>query len=234
MKRMSFPGFAFHWRLHLLPVLVWLGAVACVIGLFSRRSQRFEVLGIAQGQLHQVAATCPARLKSVSVQLFDQVTKGQTLAVVDTVLEDEQPRSQLQAQLETALAEIEQLMAQLVPTEQNILAENADRENTRISDARSFSADVEDAELEVLRLRVVIETDKITLEDLGWDVKITEELLEKQSVAPYELQKVKAQRDALAKKIEENELLLEQAEASLKQATQREREYAQQQPHQLS
>jgi multidrug resistance efflux pump len=80
----------------------------------------------------------------------------------------------------------------------------------------------------------VIETDKIALEDLGWDVKITEELLEKQAVAPYELQKVKAQHDALAKRIEENERLFEQAEAALKQAAQREREYAQQQPHQLS
>jgi len=234
MRGISFSGFAFHWRLHLLPVLVWLGAVACVIGLFSRRAQRFEVLGIAQGQLHQVAATCPARLKSVSVQLFDRVTKGQTLAVVNTVLEDQYPRSALQAQLETTLAEIERLMAQLVPTEQNILAQNADRENTRISDARNFSADVENAKLDALRLKVVIETDKIALEDLAVDVKITEDLLGKQAVAPYELQKVKAQHDTLAKKIEENERLLEQAEAALKQATQREREYAQQQPQQLS
>lgn len=234
MRGISVSGFAFHWRLHLLPVLVWLGAVACVIGLFSRRAQRFEVLGIAQGQLHQVAATCPSRLKSVSVQLFDQVTKGQTLAVVNTIIENQYPRSALQAQLETTLAEIERLMAQLVPTEQNILAQNADRENTRISDARNFSADVEKAKLDALRLKVVIETDKIALEDLAVDVKITEELVEKQAVAPYELQKVKAQHDTLAKKIEENERLLEQAEAALKQAAQREREYTQQQPHQLS
>ncbi len=234
MRRISFPGFAFHWRLHLLPVLVWLVAVACVVGLFSRRAQRFEVLGIAQGQLHQVAATCPARLKSISVELFDQVTKGQTLAVVNTVLENESLRSALQAQLETTLAEIERLMAQLVPTEQSILAQNADRQSTRISSARNFSADVENAELDALRLRVVIETDKIALEDLAVDVKITQELVEKQAVAPYELQKVKAQHDALAKKIEENKHLLEQAEVALEQAAQREREYAQQQPHQLS
>ncbi len=234
MRRISFPGFAFHWRLHLLPVLVWLVAVACVVGLFSRRAQRFEVLGIAQGQLHQVAATCPGRIKSVSVQLFDQVTKGETLAVVNTVLENESLRTALQAQLETTLAEIERLMAQLVPTEQNIMAQNADRQNTRISGARNFSADVENAELDALRLRVVIETDKIALEDLAVDVKIAQELVEKQAVAPYELQKVKAQHDALAKKIEENERLLEQAEVALEQASQREREYAQQQPHQLS
>jgi multidrug resistance efflux pump len=231
---MRFHGFAFRWRLHLVPILVWLGAVACVAVLFSRRSARFEVLGIAQGQSHQIAATCPARLRSVPVQLFDQVTKGQTLAIVNTLVENEQPRSVLQAQLETALAEIEQLTAQLVPTEQNILADNADRQTTRISDARRFSADVENAQLEVLRLRVVIETDKIAIEDLAVDVKITEELVGKQAIAPYELQKVKAQYDALAKKIEENARLLEEADGALKQALERQREYAQQPPLPLS
>jgi multidrug resistance efflux pump len=150
------------------------------------------------------------------------------------VLENENLRPGLQAQLETTLAQIERLMAQLVPTEQSILAQNADRQSTRISGARSFSADVENAELDALRLRVVIETDKIALEDLAVDVKITQELLGKQAVATYELQKVQAQHDALAKKIKENEHLLEQAQVALEQAEQRQREYAQQQPHQIS
>ncbi len=231
MKRTGFARFPFRWRLHLLPVLVWLGTVACVVGLFARRSQRFEVLGIAQGQLHQVAATCPARISSVSVQLFDTVTKGQTLAVVNTVLENEQPRAQLQAQLDTLLAEVEHLTAQLVPTQDSLFAEKADRESTRISDARRFSADVDNARLEVLRLQAVIETDKITLQDLAVDVAITEDLVQKQAVAPYELQKVRAQYSALAKKIEENGSLLDQANAVLKQALQRETEYSQQQPY---
>ena len=227
---MSLGNFSFRWRLHLLPVLVWLGALACVVILFSRRSQRFEVLGVAQGQIHQIAATCPARLKNVSVRLFDTVTKGQTIAVINTVLEDEQPRALLQAQLETALAEIEHLTAQLIPTQDSLSAEEADRQTNRIGDARRFAADVENARLEKLRLTAVIETDKITLEDLSWDVKITEELIEKQAVAPYELQKAKTQYNVLAKKIEENERLLDQANTALEQALQRKNEYAK---HQL-
>lgn len=218
-------------RLHLLPVLVWLSALACVVMLFSRRSQRFEVLGIAQGQIHQIAATCPARLNTVFVRLFDTVTKGQTIAVVNTLLENERPRALLQAQLDTALAEIEHLTAQLVPTQDGFSAEEVDRQTNQISDARRFAADVENARLEILRLTVQIETDKITLEDLGWDVKITEELLEKQAVAPYELQKVKAQYNALAKKIEENERLLALAKTALEQALQRKNEYAKIQPY---
>ena len=117
MKRIDIRNYPFRLRLHLLPILVWLGALACVVGLLSRRSQRFEVLGMAQGQAHEVAATTPARITSVSVQLFDKVKKGQTVAVLNTVLEDEQPRSQLQAQLDTVLSEIERLAEHFpVPT----------------------------------------------------------------------------------------------------------------------
>jgi multidrug resistance efflux pump len=198
--------------------------------LFSRRSQRFEVLGIAQGRIHQIAATCPARLKNVSVQLFDAVTKGQTVAVANTVLENEQSRALLQAQLDTALAEIEHLTAQLVPTHESLSADQADRQTNRVNDARRFAADVENARLEKLRLTAQIETDKISLEELGWDVKITEELVEKQAMAPYELQKVKAQYNALAKKIEENEQLLEQAKVALERALERKNEYAKLEP----
>jgi multidrug resistance efflux pump len=234
MKSMSLGSILFRCRLHLLPVLVWLGALACVVALLSRRSQRFEVLGMAQGQTHEIAATCPARLSDVSVQLFDTVTKGQTVAVVDTVLEDEQPRALLRAQLDTASAEIEHLAAQLVPTQDTLAAEEVDRQTARISDARRFAADVENAKLEKLRLTTLIETDKMTLEDLGWDVKIDEQLVAKQAIAPYELQKARAQYNALAKKIDENERLLKQTDAALEKALQRKNEYAQVQPHQTS
>lgn len=228
---MSLGSLTSRLRFHLLPVLVWLGAVACVVMLFSRRTQRFEVLGMAQGRIHQVAATCPARLNQVSVQLFDTVTKGQTIAVVNTVLENERPRALLQAQLETALAEIEHLTAQKIPIRDSYSADEATRQTNRISDARRFAADVENARLEILRLTVQIKTDKITLEGLSWDVKINEELVEKQAIAPYEVQKVKSQYDALAKKIEENESLLDQANVALVQALERRDEYAKLQPY---
>lgn len=231
MKRIDIRNYQFRLRLHLLPILVWLGALACVIGLLSRRSQHFEVLGMAQGPTYQVAATTPARITSVSVQLFDKVKKGQTVAVLNTVLEDEQPRGLLQAQLDTVLAEIERLTAQLVPAQDILSAERADRETMRISDSRRFSVDVENARLEILRLQAVIETDRVTLEGLVLDVKVAEKLVGEQVLAPFELQKATAQYNTLAKKIEENENLLGQANTALKQTLQRRNEYIQQQPH---
>jgi len=218
-------------RRHILPVLVWLSVLACVVGLFTRRTQRFEVLGIAQGQVRQIAANCSGRLKSVHVQLFEKVDLEQLVAVVDTILDNEQPRAQLQAQLFTILAEIEHLTAQLVPTQDDLLAEKADRETTRISDSRRFSIDVENARLEILRLRVLIETDRIMLEDLALEVQTAKELLAQDAVAPYELQKAKLLYETLAKKIEENEQLLAQAQTALKQALQRRDEYLRYEPH---
>ena len=224
-------SYLFRLRRHILPILVWLSVVACVVGLFTRRSQRFEVLGIAQGQVRQIASNCTGRLKSVSVQLFEKVSLGQPVAVVDTILDNEQPRAQLQAQLSTILAEIEHLTVQLVPTQDDLLAEKADRQTNRLNDSRRFSVDVENARLEILRLRALIETDRIMLEDLALEVQTVKELLAQEAVAPYELQKAKVQYETLATKIEENEQLLEQAKDALTQTQQRRDEYTRYKPH---
>ena len=225
MKRISFRNYPFRLRLHLLPILVWLGAVICVIGLFSRRTRRFEVVGIAQSQIRQVAVNCPARLITVPVQLFENVKKGQTVAIVNTILDNEQPRVELQAQLNAILAEIEHLAAQLVPTQETLLAEESDRETNRVERMRTFAVDVENARVQILSLRSQIASDRIILEDWAMEVKILRDLVEQDAAAPYEMEKAQVQYNALAKKIEENENLLEQAKSDLKTTQQRLDEY---------
>jgi multidrug resistance efflux pump len=213
-------------RTHLLPVLIWAGAVVCVVVLFQRRAERFEVMGLAQGRVHQVAATCAGRLKDVPVQLFEQVSQGQTLAVIDTVLDNEA----LQAQLDTALAEVQHLKAQLAPTREQLLAEAANLQTDRVAAMRRFSVDVENARLTVLEFKALLETDRIMLEDLAVEVEIVQGLLEQDAVAAYELQKAKVQYDALAKKIQENEQVLTQAAEDFVRAQQRLDEFARHQP----
>ena len=230
MKRTRLGSFPFHWRLHLLPVLVWLAAVACVVGLFSRRTQRFEVLGMARGQVRQIAATCTGRLKAVHVDLFQQVEAGQTLAVIDTVLENEQlVEAELNSQLAAAVAQIEHLTAQLVPTQDALVAQEADREINLAAEMRRFLVDADQARLQILGLRAQMASDQIVLNDLAVEVKITEDLLEQEAVAPYELQKAKVQHDSLAKKLQENQRMLEQAEQDLELARKRLDEFAQRQ-----
>ncbi|OHB82596.1 MAG: hypothetical protein A2Z38_12505 [Planctomycetes bacterium RBG_19FT_COMBO_48_8] len=228
MKRISLRNYPFRLRLHLLPILVWLGAVACVIGLFTRRVQRFEVIGMAMGQIRQISATCTGRLTDVRVNLFEQVKAGQTLAVIDTILENERVvEAELKTQLDAAIAEIEHLTAQLVPTQEVLLADEADREINRTTEMRRFLVDADQARLQILELRVQIASDHVLLADLAAEVKITEELLKEEAVAPYELQKAKVQHDSLAKKVEENQRMLEQAEQDLEMAKQRLEEFSQ-------
>jgi len=230
MKRISLRNYPFRLRLHLLPILVWLGAVVCVIGLFTRRVQRFEVLGMARGQVRQIAATCTGRLTDVRVNLFEQVDAGQTLAVIDTILDNEQLlEAELKSQLDTAIAEIEHLTAQLVPTQEVLLADEADREINRATEMRRFLVDADQAKLQIYELKAQIASDRVLLADLAAEVKITEALLEEEAVAPYELQKAKVQHDSLAKKVEENQRMLEQAERDLESAKQRLSDFSQRQ-----
>lgn len=230
MKRISLASFSFRWRLHLLPALVWLGALACVVALFSRRSQRFEVLGMARGQVRQIAATCTGRVKSLYVDLFEEVAEGQTLAAIDTILDNEQLlEAELNSQLAVAVAEIEHLMAKLVPTQDALLAEEADREMNRAAETRRFLVDADQAGLQILALKAQIASDQIVLNELTVEVRITEALLEEEAIAAYELQKVKVQHDSLAKKLEENLAMLRQAERNLESAGQRRDEFAQRQ-----
>jgi biotin carboxyl carrier protein len=158
-------------------------------------------------------------VKSMPVNLFEHVEAGQTVAVVDTLLDNEQVlQAELKSRLLEVAAEIEHLIARLVPTQDTLLAEEAEREIDRAAEMRRFLADEENAKLRILELKALIASDQITLEDLAMEVKIVQGLLDADVVAPYELEKMKVQYDSLAKKIEENKRVLEEAERELKQA----------------
>jgi multidrug resistance efflux pump len=228
MKRINLRNYPFRLRIHLFPIMVWLAAVACVVGIFTRRSQRFEIVGMARGRVDQIAATCTGRLKDVRVNLFERVEAGQTLAVINTVLENERVvEAELQTQLDAAIAEIEHLTAQLVPTQEVLMADEADREINRASEMRRFLVDAEQTRLQILELKAQIASDNVLLADLAAEVKITEELVKEEAVAPYELKKANVQYDSLAEKVQENQRLLEQAEQDLETAKRRLAEFSQ-------
>ncbi|MBN2020093.1 MAG: HlyD family efflux transporter periplasmic adaptor subunit [Sedimentisphaerales bacterium] len=199
-------------RLHsqVIPVLVWLTALAIVIRLFYSHFQRFEVVGIAQGDVSQVCAPVDGRLKAVYVHLFDEVSKDQVVAALDDEL--------ITAQIATISATAAHLRSQLVPAGQQIVADIAASELDRTEEQRRFASDVERARLDILGLKAQIAADRITLEDYAAEARIAEDLLAKNAIAPYELDKAKALYNALAKKIEETEKQLAQAEVQLQQA----------------
>jgi len=196
---------------HILPILVWLIALGCVVVMLRYRSERFELVGYAQVAEHQLAATCDGRIEQLPVELFQNVTEGQTLAVINTVLENED----IQAELKVIAAEIEHLMAQLVPTQDALLSQAAERLSDRHAARRRLTVDLENARLQVLQFKTLIETDKITLQDLAIEVKIAENLFQQDAIAQYQLDKAKVQYETLDQKIRFSQQELAQAQTDL-------------------
>ncbi len=213
-------------KTHMAPLLVWIIATTCVVFLFQHRTRRYEIVGVARGRVAQVASNCDGRLIEVKVGLFEKVTAGQTIAVIDTILDNERQPELVQAQLATVKAEIDHLTAQLASTEETLLTEKSDRETAHVEARRRFDLDVESARLQILSIRAQLASDMMTLKDLESDVKILTDLVEKDAIAPYELEKVRAQHDALNAKIKENQNLLDQAKDDLDTNLGRQEQYA--------
>jgi multidrug resistance efflux pump len=95
---------------------------------------------------------------------------------------------------------------------------------------RRFAVDVENNRLLILQLKAQLASYEITLENLGGDIKITEDLVRKAAVARIQLENLRAEYAALEEKIGENERLLEQAEAALVNAENRRDEYLRHEP----
>lgn len=215
---------------HLVPVTIWLLALSVVVWLFYQRTQRFQVLGVAQRQMRQVAANCAGRLTSVPVRLYDRVEAGQVVAVVDTVLDNEIYEATLEAQLNTIMLEIEHLGAEIIATQEDLEARHTDRITSRISDLRRFSVDVENSRLRILEFQAQLATNRMALREVATEVRITEDLAAREAVPPFELDRVRTQYEALVAQIEEDEKLLEQAQVDLETAQQRLSELADIQP----
>ena len=214
---------------HLMPVTVWLVAVAIVVWLFYHRAQRFELVGIARGQVRQIATSSTGRIRNISVDLFEPVSAGQTVAVVDTLLDNEQTvEADLKAQLRVAAAEAEHLAALLIPAQEELQADMAGLKINRADNDRRFAVDVENARLRILELQATIASDRVTLNNGGMEVKILEDLLNKEVIAPYEVERAKVQYESLAGKVKENEQQLEQTREDLQKAEERRDEFSQQ------
>jgi len=219
-------------RLHILPILVWLVALGGVIFLLSHRRERFEVLGLAQGQVRQISSTSMGRLQNVPVQLFESVREGDVVAIIDTVLDHKHLEVELEAKKAVFMAEINQLQAELKATSNRLTVEAANRKNNMVDTQRRFAVDVENARLRTLQLKASLGPDQIRLEELELNSKIlaVQEPLQSNSAILYEQRKLKKQYDALAKEIEEKRHLLVQAENDLQQAISRRNEFALRQP----
>jgi len=228
MKTISSRNYLSSIRPHFVPIVVWLGTALIVVALFAHRTRRYEVAGVAQGQVHQIAATCTGRLESVSVELFDKVGKGQVLAVVNGLLPDEPTKAELEAQLAALQATIAQIAAESRAARAEYVAQVDSDKTEWVADGRSFATDASDAELRVLELTTQIETDQALADEMGVAIKrfiVGGGLSDGNDVAVYDLQLLKAQQATFEKTIEYNRRAREQLQREIKAMIARESEF---------
>jgi multidrug efflux pump subunit AcrA (membrane-fusion protein) len=217
--------------LRVLPVLVWLAAVAGVVGMFQHRAGQFEIVGIADAEVHDVGTNIRARLISVQVQLFSKVNKGDPVAVVNTLADDER----IEAQKAVIKAEINHLDAQLKEMRKHYEALVFNQESEWWAERRAFTADVVAATARVVDTNAIVENDQATLKELQQEIdifRIENGANFAADVSLYNKMKtMKRNHDRLAEKIERDKGLLATYKEELEKAKIREKKYVTYRPY---
>ena len=199
-----------------LPVLVWVSAAVAVSVLFLHQSETAQLKGIAFSHEQTINSVETGYLRSIAVSLYQEVKKGDTLAVIkeNTVAREEYVDAMLQARRTTAEAELEQLKAELTAAEDRLLIDQFERDSDTTSLERRLAVDLERARLEVLEIRSTLEPDRLTLKDLQVEIEIVNRLVSEQATEEYELQKAQTQYDILKEKVDQTQALLDQAQTN--------------------
>ena len=215
-----------------LPVFVWLSSLAAVVLLFQHQSMRTELKGIVFSHEQSINSVETGYIRSISVTLYQEVKKGDTLAIIkeNTVARDEYDYALLQAQRETAEAELEQLKADLEAAENRLLVEGFELSNDVSTIERRLSVDVERARLAVLEIKSSLEPDRLALRDLEVEIEIVNSLLKQNAAEEYELQKVQAQYNILNETVTQTEQMLAQAQQDFEATLLRKDEFDQKVP----
>jgi multidrug resistance efflux pump len=213
----------------ILPVFVWFFALVAVALLFQRQSIRVELKGIAFSYEQAINSVETGYIRSIPVTLYQKVSKGDTLAIIkeNTVAREEYNSELLHAQRDTAEAELEQLKAELEAAEDRLLIDKQDRTNDVIAVERRLSVDVEQARLELLEIKSILEPDRLALKDLEVELEIVESLVNQNAAEAYELQRIQARYDVLQESVEQSEQMLAQAQKNYEAAELRKDEFSQ-------
>ena len=206
-----------------MPLLVFGTATVLVVWMLSRHAGKAgSAVGIARGRVFQVSATYTGRIRSIPVRLFDRVSRGQVVAVLDDEL--------LAAQIATISGEIDRLRAEYEEERSILHADVANRRAEWVAEHRAFLGDVLQVEVRMLELRTVLEEDRALLKGLAVEMENASRLVSEKALPAIELERARAAHKALAVKIRVNEDALRQLEAERKAARVRSGGYARHTP----
>jgi multidrug resistance efflux pump len=201
----------------LFPLGLWLLAIAAVFWLLPSRGTRLPVPGVVETQRYDVVATLDGRLTAMLVERHDRVESGQIIARLSD--------DDLRLRLTRARYELEQLRADLQRREAELTLEakatSVRHELDTTTEARRRTSDVEAAHLDELETRAEVEEAKIRLQGVTIEVDRLRALEQQAIASDAALVRLRTERDALSRRIQELEGVLQQQHARVLAARER-------------
>jgi multidrug resistance efflux pump len=200
-----------------LTVAVWLAAVSMVVWMLADRASNHQYVGIARAAHYELSPSRTGTLASVSVDLYDSVDEGMVLATLDG--------SDVGARLETARAALDEIRTNLEAT-RVASTRGADPEGMDWrADLHRFEADVAQRRIDVLALRVQLDTDRIEAQRLGLEHERTAALMDEGIVTRAMLDDVRLRHETVVARVEANRRLLSKLEGELDAAVARRKDF---------
>lgn len=210
-----------------LTFFVWIVCAAGAGLLLQRKVAPGEYTGLARSLAHEVSSVRAGRVSEVLVDLYDSVERGEIIAILDS--------EPTEARIRTALAEIDQIAAQMEAERQRAAAEHArfdldqalftrdhaEAVRETLADLRRFRTNEEERQLQVLGLKVTLEADRIELERLRLRAQRARELVEEEVGSQADLDDARLLASRLEKTIATNEALLDRTEEAGRAAAER-------------
>ena len=205
------------FRHRTLPMVVWGAAALIVVALLLGRARQVDYIGIAHAPEYEVSVANSGTIETVVVDLYDSVEPGDVVATLDD--------DQVLAEIEAARASVRLLQAQFEVERDRLTKGTDERTADWTADLRRFQIDEESRRLEILSLKVVIESDRIELERLALELRRAVRLVEDGLIPDTDYDNVRAARDHVRKRIDENEILMSQLGEEYLTAQNRRRNY---------
>jgi multidrug resistance efflux pump len=196
-----------HFRYGVMPFISFALCVLATAWLWQRQAQQPQTVGAVEAVRIDLAAGSDGRLTALAHPqwtLFDRVDANDVIARLD-----ERP---VQAQMDTLRAELQRLEKEVAAAEEQLALEQLDREHDHNREAHRLAWQIQRHRLDVLDRRALIEADRVELMRLEERFSYMNRLRGTTVVSELDLLDEQRQRDAIRKRIEENEKAWAEAE----------------------
>ncbi len=213
-----------------VPLILWLLSGYGVYRLLEMRHGLTMLSGIAQGDEARVTALRPGKLHQITVRLHDEVRPGDVVAILDGTL--------LQARLETMHSRVAEIEAELLSEQERIERENALATVRTAEDftqgMRRFLAEETDLALQVLEIKVDLESDRLQEQRVAAELARASRLAAEEVGVVADAEDLDLEHQQVLRRIEEREALLVRAELESDSAGHRRKNYEQSSPSPLA